>query len=47
MNRITVLAAAAAAIVLIGIALANAHPGSGSYDAANPVTVGSAPARAA
>jgi len=39
MTRITVLAGAAAVIILLGIALANAHHGWGSYDAANPVTV--------
>jgi hypothetical protein len=39
MTRITVLAGAAAAILLLGIAMASAHHGWGSYDAANPVTV--------
>ena len=39
MMRITILAGAAAAIILLGIAVAGAHHGRGSYDAANPVTV--------
>jgi hypothetical protein len=39
MTRITVLAAAAAAIILLGLTVANAHHGWGSYDAANPVTL--------
>jgi hypothetical protein len=39
MTRVTVLAAAAAAVILLGIAALNAHHGWGSYDAANPVTV--------
>jgi hypothetical protein len=42
MNRVTVLAAAAAAVILLGIAVVNAHHGWGSYDAANPVTVNGA-----
>jgi hypothetical protein len=39
MTRITVLAGAAAAVILLGIAVAGAHHGWGSYDAANAVTV--------
>lgn len=39
MTRVTILAGAAAAIILLGIAVAGAHHGWGSYDAANPVTV--------
>jgi hypothetical protein len=39
MMRITILAGAAAAIILLGIAVAGAHHGWGSYDAANPVTI--------
>ena len=39
MLRITVLAGAAAAVILLGIAVASAHHGWGSYDAANPVTI--------
>jgi hypothetical protein len=39
MLRVTVLAGAAAAVILLGIAVAGAHHGWGSYDAANPVTI--------